>query len=164
MSEACEALTQRRRDLGKSRPGWLVNMALAIIAAGAVVLYKSAITLEQAIIIALLLILIGLVAFGTVSSKKAQTAMHNAPIRVGPTKIRFSPEGYHMEHPGVTSLTRWSHIPDVIATPHGLIIVHSDYEYYPVEAKAFRDETEMEAVANQIKIWIAAAQTADADS
>ena len=94
-----------------------------------------------------------------IGSQKTQSAIYDSPIRAGLTTFRLSAEGYHTEHPGYESLMRWSHVPDVLVTDQGLLFVHSDYEYFPIEAKAFRDHDEMVATAKQVKQWIAAAQS-----
>ncbi len=45
----------------------------------------------------------------------------------------------------------------VVTTPEALLILHSGYEFFPIEAGAFADVAEMEAVAARIRDWIAAA-------
>ncbi|GAB5446548.1 MAG: hypothetical protein Gyms2KO_14210 [Gymnodinialimonas sp.] len=89
------------------------------------------------------------------TNQKARTAMMQAPVRSGVTQITLSPKGCAVEHPGVKALYLWSHILDVVVTEQGLLLLHSDYEYYPIEAAAFENPSEMETVAAQIKDWIA---------
>lgn len=70
---------------------------------------------------------------------RGRKAIVEAPIRAGVTKLTLSLEGYVLTNPGHEGLTRWSHVPDVIVTKHALLILYNDYEYYPIEAAAFKD-------------------------
>jgi len=159
IGEACKALSHRRRGQGGFWTGPFGFITAFVILGGLGGTVSGFIDGEKGIFLGLLAAALGATIFWVTMSKKAQTNLYEAPIRVGPVKISLSPEGYHVTHPGFESLTRWSHLPGVISTPQGLLILHSDYEYYPIEMNAFRDEEEMEAVADQIRSWIASAQT-----
>ncbi|UWP94014.1 YcxB family protein (plasmid) [Aliiroseovarius crassostreae] len=162
--KACKALRKRRGRASGFLDGWggFILGALAIgVAAG---LVSGGIGGELGNTLAYVIIFGGLMGLLTWYGRRGQKAMLEAPIRSGITQIRLSPDGYALEHPGHTSLTRWSHVPGVIVTPQALLILHSDYEYYPIEAAAFRDAEEMEKVAAQIQDWIAATGPADPET
>ena len=158
MKKACKALSRRRqKTVGFWAGPWALFFQAALLVVIAIVANRL---IESKLLNALtpLLLIFGICGFVFVSSRKAQASIYDSPIRAGITNIRLSPEGYHTEHPGCESLMRWSHVPDVLVTNQGLLLVHSDYEYYPIESKAFRDHDEMVATAEQIKSWIRAAR------
>lgn len=158
MRKACKALSRRRqknRAFWTSSLGLYVQIAMLLAIAMFARFYLGGELLRALIPLLLIFSISGLILL---YSSKAQSYVYEAPIRAGVTKFRLTPEGYHTEHPGYESLMRWSHVPDVLVTDQGLLIVHSDYEYFPIEVNAFRDSEEMEATANQIKKWIAKAK------
>ncbi|UWQ09751.1 YcxB family protein [Aliiroseovarius crassostreae] len=158
--KACKALRKRRGRAGGFLDGWIgfIGGALGVGAVAGVVGGNLGGGLAYVVGIG------GLMGLLMLYGRRGQKAMLEAPIRSGITQIRLSPEGYALEHPGHTSLTRWSHVPGVIVTPQALLILHSDYEYYPIEAAAFRDAEEMQKVAAQIRDWIAATAPADPET
>ncbi|UWQ12753.1 YcxB family protein (plasmid) [Aliiroseovarius crassostreae] len=162
--KACKALKQRRTRAGSFLEGWIgfIGGALGVGAVAGLIAGVVGGNLGGGL--AYVVGIGGLIGLLMLYGRRGQKAMLEAPIRSGITQIRLSPEGYALEHPGHTSLTRWSHVPGVIATPQALLILHSDYEYYPIEAAAFRDAEEMKKVAAQIQDWIAATGPADPET
>ena len=152
--QACQALKQRRRRAGGFWSGWggilVFAVGLGLIAALFVIFIGGNIGGTMAYVI----FVGGLIGLLLWRSRQVQSAIKNAPLRVGVTKIRLTPEGYFTEHPGHQALMRWSHLHGAIATKDALLILHSPYEFFPIEAKAFDDFAHMERVTEQIKIWI----------
>ena len=148
---ACRALKQQRRRAGSGWGGLLVfAVGFGTIAALLIIFIGGNIGGTMAYVI----FVGGLIGLLLWRSRQVQSAIKNAPLRVGVTKIRLTPEGYFTEHPGHQALMRWSHLHGAIATKDALLILHSPYEFFPIEAKAFDDFAHMERVTEQIKIWI----------
>ena len=86
------------------------------------------------------------------SSRQHKTKF--SKLREGKEKIILNEEGYRIEHPGHEGIVRWSHVEGVLLTKDAILILNSEYEYYPIEAKAFISAEEMKATAEQIQKWI----------
>lgn len=157
--KACTALKRRRKRSVRLLDGWIGFIGGALGVGGVAGLVSGTMGGNLGGSLAYVIGVGGLIGLLMLYGRKGRKAMLQAPIRSGVTHIRLSSEGYELEHPGHTSLTRWSHVPGVIATPHGLFILHSDYEFYPIEAAAFKDTAEIEQVAAQISDWIELAKS-----
>ena len=138
-NKACRALRQERNRTKSFWQGWggLFVIALGIGAvAGAV---SGLIGGNLGGTLAYVIIFGGMIAFLVYRSRQAQSVVREAPIRSGVTRVRLDPEGYTTIHPGLESRVRWSHVHGVVTTPEALLILHSGYEFFPIEAGAFAD-------------------------
>ena len=151
---ACRALKRQRRRVGGFWSGLggvaVVAVGLGVLAA----LFAVFIGGNIGGTLAYIVILGGMTGFLLWRARHFQSAIREAPIRTGITHIRLTPEGYFVEHPGHQSLMRWSHLHGVIATKDALLILHSPFEFFPIEAKAFESYEHMQQVAEQIKDWL----------
>lgn len=153
-NKACRAVRSRRNQKAGFWQGWggwiICALGLGVLAGivSALVGGKLGATLVYVIIFG------GLCGLIMLWSKRAQNVIKEAPIRIGPTQIMLRPDGYASAHPGYEAFIKWSHIPGVIVTPQALLILHSDLEFYPIEADAFEDADHMQRVADQITEWI----------
>ncbi len=156
--KACLALRRNRQHSGKIWSGWVGLMVAALAIGGLAGFVLWFIGGIQGTFLAFVISIIGLFRLLIFKTRMAQKALSDAPLRSGVTQIRLTSEGYYSEHPGHEGITRWSHIAGVLNTPQALLILHSDYEFYPIETAAFRDEKEMNETADQIRNWIAMAR------
>jgi len=155
--KACKALRKRRYKQVGFWKGWGHLLVKGLLVGAAAGLVSGTLNNELGNALGFLLMCGGVIWLSISYSKRAQASVKTAAIRQGIAEIKLTPEGYHATHPGYEALTRWSHVPDVVVTPQALLILHSDHEFYPIEAAAFKDAAEMQDVAAQIKEWIAAA-------
>lgn len=156
--KACNDLRVRRLKNGNLTDSRLVItfIAIVILIAGSVVgIVAGAIFGPQVKgIVVSVAVMAGLYGFVLYLAKKNQSVLATQPLRAGVTKMTLTPEGYMANHPGYDTLTRWSHVTDVLTTDQGLLMLHGDYEYFPIEADAFDSRQQMEDVARQIKLWV----------
>jgi len=162
---ACSALSKRRQKSGKF---WTSNLGVYLILAAIMALSTGLYFLTggggQGTVLAVVCLIVCYVAWSYIATGNSQGSLAQSMTRAGPAQIRFSSDGFYIVHPGYESFTRWSHIEDVIAAPEGLLLLYSDYEYYPVESGAFTNFEQMESVAAQVKKWILAAKEQHAKS
>lgn len=151
---ANSALKKERRkyySFWQSPAGTMLMAVLIGVVAGVA---SAMIDGELGSVVSYAILFSGLIAFLFYRMWVAQKAMRNAPVREGVAKVSLSPLGYRVTHPGHESLFYWSHVEGVLTTPQGILILHSPYEYYPIEAAAFDTREQLEKVAEQIREWI----------
>ena len=143
---ANRALQQFRKGKAPFWEGWLGYIGGGLVVGLIVGLFSS--QLDQRLGLAVSVIVIGFsgVLVYLACVRRAREAVVNAPIRSGVTQIGLSSNGVSLNHPGHDSVTRWSHILDVVTTPQGLILLFSEYEYYPIEIAAFQDADELSLI------------------
>ncbi len=157
-SRACRDLRKQQTLVDQWLSGWRLIVATLVSVFVIVACVQAVLPKPYAGLITLVLLIAAWSILMLTLRKRGRRILTVSPLRAGVTHVSLDEDGFRLRNDAFESLTRWAYIYGAMATPQALLIQYTQYEYYPIEAAAFASSAEMEEVASEIRIRIAAAQ------